>query len=109
MKQWDIYLVNFEPAIGSEIQKMRPGIIVQSDEIDSSLVSIMPLSSKVSKKGDNDIVISKTNANRLLSDSIIKTSQISSFDRRRLIHYIGKTSKLVQLQVKQYLKKHFSI
>jgi len=31
VKRGDIYLVNFDPTIGAEIQKTRPAVIVQYD------------------------------------------------------------------------------
>ena len=105
----EIYLVNFEPSQGSEIQKVRPGIIIQSEQIDSNLVTIMPLSSKLKNKVFEEITIKKDKNNRLFSDSVIKVKQISSFDKFRFIHFIGKIDKVLLLEIKKYLKKHFDL
>jgi mRNA interferase MazF len=44
----DIYVVNFEPSVGSEIRKIRPAVILQNKIacMHSPLITIVPLSSK---------------------------------------------------------------
>ena len=109
MKRGDIWLVNFDPSFGSEYQKIRPGLIVQSDDIKSSLITIIPFSSKVNKQRSDDIFVKKTLSNRLFSNSTLKVHQISSFDRERLIHYVGEVSSDVMSDTNIYLKKHFDL
>lgn len=43
----DVVLVNFDPTIGSEIQKTRPAVVVSPDELNSFLptVIVVPLTS----------------------------------------------------------------
>lgn len=47
--QFDIYWVNLDPTIGSEIKKIRPGIIVSPNEMNDVLktVIIVPLTSAI--------------------------------------------------------------
>ena len=33
INQGEIWMVNFEPSVGSEIQKLRPAIVVNDDRI----------------------------------------------------------------------------
>ncbi|MBI5214431.1 MAG: type II toxin-antitoxin system PemK/MazF family toxin [Ignavibacteriae bacterium] len=42
-------------------------------------------------------------------DSIIKTYQLSSFDKRRFIHYIGKAQPMVMAEVQRYIRQHFGV
>jgi mRNA interferase MazF len=95
--QKQIWLINFDPSFGREYQKMRPGIIVENnfyiDKFD--LLTIIPISSKINNKFYLDIIIPKTLENRLLYDSIIKTKQINSFDKRRFINYIGNCEESI--------------
>lgn len=90
-KQGGIYLVNFDPSYGHEYQKVRPAIIVENDKFISSgsLLTLIPISSKVEKIFPLDVLVKCTKQNRLMTDSIIKTTQISSFDKRRIIKYVG--------------------
>jgi mRNA interferase MazF len=106
-----IYLVNFDPSVGSEYQKVRPALVIQSDEITahSPLVTIIPISSRVEKKEPDDIVIPKDDKNRLLRTSVLKVHQISSFDKRRFIHRIGEVNRDIMNLVVMYLRKHFRL
>lgn len=108
-KKGEIYLINFEPSIWSEIQKTRPWIIIQSGDIDSELITVIPISSKIQSKDDDDILIKKNIKNRLFSDSIIKVKQISSFDKRRLIHFIWNIDNKILNSINTYLQRHFDL
>lgn len=88
----DIWLVDFEPSVGHEYQKVRPALIVESDSYLSlgNLITVVPISSQLNKSTLLDVLIPKTAKNRLASDSLIKLRQISTFDKRRFIKYIGE-------------------
>ena len=90
-KQGQIWLVNFDPSFGHEYQKTRPALIIEADVYLplGSLITVVPISSQVSKSNLLDVMLPKDVANRLISDSLIKTRQISSFDQRRFIKLIG--------------------
>jgi len=90
-KQGQIWLVNFDPSFGHEYQKTRPALIIEADVYLplGSLITVVPISSQVSKSNLLDVMLPKDEANRLISDSLIKTRQISSFDQRRFIKLIG--------------------
>ena len=48
IKQYDIYLVNLDPAIGSEIQKTRPCIVISPNEMNKNIQTIIvaPMTTK---------------------------------------------------------------
>ena len=48
VRQYSIYWVNLDPAVGSEIQKTRPGVVISPDEMNNSIntVIIAPLTTK---------------------------------------------------------------
>jgi len=109
MKKGDIWVVNFDPSVGHEFQKIRLAIVIQSDKINSNLVTLLPFSSKVHKKTEDDIFIPQTEQNRLLSDSIIKGTQISTFDKKRFLNFIGKAENKIVKEINSYLKKHLDL
>lgn len=51
MKRGEVWWVNFDPAVGGEIQKHRPAVIVSNDAANMYLnrVQVLPLSSAVDK------------------------------------------------------------
>ena len=109
MNKGDIFLINFYPSVGSEFQKVRPSVILQSSVISSNLITVMPISSKTSKIGDADIFLKKDEKNRLFCDSVIKVTQISSFDRKRFLHFVGRVDRDIISQIDSYLKQHLDI
>lgn len=106
MKCGDIWLINFDPGFGHEYKKTRPGLIIENDSFieEGNIITIVPLTSTVVKKDQFDVLIKKDKQNRLMNDSIIKVRQISTFDKRRLIKYIGESGSEIQKEVKRLLK-----
>lgn len=51
MNRGDVYLVDFEPALGQEIQKIRPAVIVSNDVSNQKLerVQVVPITSKAAR------------------------------------------------------------
>lgn len=90
-KQGEIWLVNFDPSVGHEYQKVRPALIIENNSYLplGSLITVIPISSQTDKSQLLDILIPKDPVNRLTKDSIIKTRQISTFDKRRFLKHIG--------------------
>ena len=90
-----IWLVNFDPSFGHEYRKFRPALIIQQQKYVTSgnLLTVIPVSSKIASPTELDITLKKDIQNRLMKDSLIKTKQISSFDKRRFIKLIGTISE----------------
>ena len=107
----DVYLVNFEPSTGHEYQKMRPAVVIQSDQQlkRSSVVTIMPLTPQTDKRLPEDILVQKNHQNRLYSDSVIKVHWITSFDRSRFTKKVGVLEAKELDQIKSYLRIHFGL
>lgn len=53
------------------------------------MLTVVPLSSQAAKAAELDVPVKKNSRNRLMADSLLKTKQISSFDKRRFIKLIG--------------------
>ncbi|EKD93606.1 MAG: hypothetical protein ACD_28C00109G0002 [uncultured bacterium] len=106
-KLGEIYLVRFDPSVGKEYKKIRPGLIVQNENITSNYITVVPISSKIEHCKMPDILIERNGKNRLEFDSRIIVQQISSFDHSRFIKKIGAVSSPVLRQVRGYLRRHF--
>ncbi|MDX2165052.1 MAG: type II toxin-antitoxin system PemK/MazF family toxin [Gammaproteobacteria bacterium] len=83
MKRGDIYLVNLEPTIGSEIKKIRPCVIVSATPINKArrTVVVVPLSS-VTKNVNPPIVVP---VNSLGINAVAVCDQIRTVDKSRLL------------------------
>ncbi|MEK7524719.1 MAG: type II toxin-antitoxin system PemK/MazF family toxin [Patescibacteria group bacterium] len=107
----DIYLVEFDPSVGHEYQNIRPGFVIQEEEISkiSPYITVLPITSQIEKHAGVDVFIERDNKNRLSVDSIIKVRHISSFDKSRFMHFIGKAGSPTIRQVRGYLRRHFGL
>lgn len=81
----DVYWVNLDPTVGTEIQKTRPALIVSPDDLNAVLprVIVAPLTSKGQPLGCRPEIAIDGRAGRLLLD------QLRSVDKRRLIRRMG--------------------
>ncbi|MFH1873944.1 MAG: type II toxin-antitoxin system PemK/MazF family toxin [Pseudomonadota bacterium] len=108
----DIWLVDFDPSSGHEFQKVRPAVIIESNEQlrTNNLATIMPLTSNLEKQRTEDILVNKSSKNRLFANSLIKVHHITSFDRnKRFIKKIGNLEDRYVRQIEEYLKLHFGL
>jgi mRNA interferase MazF len=91
-RRGEVYLVNFNPTIGSEIKKTRPALIVQNDIANqhSPITIVAAISSKYDDKLYPTEVLIQSGEAGLKHDSVVLLNQIRSIDRRRLVKKIGK-------------------
>lgn len=93
MKQGDIYLINLNPTIHSEIGKTRPGMIlsVNAMNLHSPRLIIAPITSSIGKIYPFEILIAggQDTTGGLDKDSKVMLDQIRSVDKRRLSKRIG--------------------
>ena len=86
MKRGEVYWVNLDPALGTEINKTRPALIVSPDDLNAILprVIIAPLTSKGQSLGCRPLVNFEGRQARILLD------QIRVVDKRRLLGKMGE-------------------
>lgn len=93
MRQGDIYLINLDPAIHSEIGKTRPGMIlsINAMNLHSPRLIIAPITSSVGKIYPFEILLAGGQGaiGGLDKDSKIMLDQMRSVDKRRLVKKIG--------------------
>lgn len=85
VKRGDVYWVNLDPTVGSEIRKTRPALVISPDDMNQALprVIVAPLTSKGQPLGCRpEVVFAKRDA-RILLD------QIRSVDKTRLAGKLG--------------------
>ncbi|MGH2581428.1 MAG: type II toxin-antitoxin system PemK/MazF family toxin [Anaerolineales bacterium] len=92
MKRGEIWLVNLDPTIGSEIRKKRPAVIVSRDSI-----GILPLKIIVPITGWRDefakaawlVPIERDPRNGIVKKSAADAFQVRSISEERLIERLG--------------------
>lgn len=96
-KRGDIYLVNFDPTIGSEIQKTRPALILQNDIANQH--SPITIVAAITSQFDEKVVyltevFIKSPEGGLGTNSVVLLNQIRSIDKQRLVKLLGKLTAL---------------
>lgn len=63
MKRGEVWWVNFEPALGSEIRKKRPAVIVSNDVANTmmSRVQVVPVTSNIDKLYPSEAYVTVAN------------------------------------------------
>ena len=112
MKQNDIWLIDLDPTKGAEIQKKRPAIIVNDNALGKlPLKVIVPITDW---KDRYDVApwmvkIEPDTINGLSKTSAADCFQVRSLSQERLIKKIGSIDDNILADIKQALKKVFSI
>lgn len=86
VRRGEIYWVNLDPALGSEIRKARPALVISPDDMNAVLprVIVAPLTSKGQPLGCRPQVIFAGKCARILLD------QLRCVDKARLAGKMGE-------------------
>ncbi len=86
VKRGEVYWVNLDPTIGTEINKTRPALIVSPDDMNAALprIIIAPLTSKGQPLGCRPEIQFAGKSARILLD------QLRTVDKRRLAGKMGE-------------------
>lgn len=83
MKRGEIWWVNFDPAIGSEIKKTRPAVIVSNDTSNhySNRVQVIPATSATKKLYPPECYVQiKGKHSKVMADQIMTVSKERLYD-----------------------------
>lgn len=108
----ELYLVNFSPSVGHEYRKVRPAIIISSNELlkRSTLITCIAVTSKIGNfVHQDDILLKKDSENKLVSDSVVKMHHVCTFDTSRVHKYIGKVDLNTMKNIKEKLTLQFNL
>jgi mRNA interferase MazF len=110
MKRGDIYLVDFEPSVGSEIRKTRPALIISCNEANRHLrtVTVIPFSSKVGKVFPFEVLV-ESRESGLDRDSKLKVPQMRAVDKSRLSKRIGSVGEETMAAVEKAIRLHLDM
>jgi len=106
VKQYEIWVADLNPRIGSETGKVRPVLIVQTDLLNKFHPStlICPITSKVQNESELLRVHVKQGVSGVNENCDIMIDQLRSIDNSRLRNKIGVLMKDSIEKVKENLK-----
>lgn len=105
VKRFDVYLVNLDPTLGSEIQKTRPCLVISPDEMNEHINTLIV--APMTTKGRD--YPTRVNCQFEGKDGQVVLDQIRTVDKIRLVKKIGKIPASTQKAVLVVLLEMFSV
>ena len=90
-RRGEVYLVSFDPTLGTEIKKTRPAVILQNDISNrySPITIVAAMTSQLRDPERPTNVLVRAPDGGLTSDSMVLLNQIRSIDKHRLGRRLG--------------------
>jgi mRNA interferase MazF len=104
VKRFEVYLVNLDPTIGSEIQKTRPCLVISPDEMNEHIATVIV--APMTTKGRD--YPSRVNCQFQEKDGQVVLDQIRTVDKLRLVKNLGKIDASTQRDVLAVLAEMFA-
>jgi mRNA interferase MazF len=100
----DVFLVAFDPALGAEIQKTRPALVLQNDvgNEHSPVTIVAAITSNVLRHGPTGVLVHPSEGG-LSVDSVVLLNQIRTVDKRRLVKRLGTVDAATMKKIDQAL------
>ena len=104
VKRFDVYLVNLDPTIGSEIKKTRSCLVISPDEMNRNIrtVIIAPMTSAQKEYPTRLSCTFQKKKGQIVLD------QLRTIDKARLIRRLGTIDSKDQFEVISMLQRLFA-
>ena len=104
VKRFDVYLVNLDSTVGSEIQKTRPCLVISPDEMNRNIrtVIIAPMTSAQKEYPTRVPCTFQKKKGQIVLD------QLRTIDKARLIKKLGTIDSKDQSEVISILQRLFA-
>lgn len=106
MNRGEVWWVEFDPSVGSEIRKTRPAVIVSNNAANRHLarVVVIPLTSNTDRQYPGEAIVSIDG-----KDSKAMADQIMAADKARMKTQLGNLSKGDLIAVENAIKVHLGL
>ncbi|MFI1248212.1 type II toxin-antitoxin system PemK/MazF family toxin [Streptomyces anulatus] len=115
MRRGDIYLVDYEPVRGGEVNKARPSVIVSNDGANSAVdragrgvVTVVPLTSNTSRLYPFQVLLEAGDSG-LAKDSKVQCEQVRAMTRERFVRQIGRVPRQRMTEIDAALRRHLAL
>src|SRR6266702_3870934 len=103
-KRFDVYLVNLDPTVGSEIRKARPCLVISPDEMNRYIATVI-VAPMTTKGRDYPTRVQCAFKGK---DGQVVLDQIRTIDKSRLIQKLGRIDKQTHDEVLAVLAEMFA-
>ena len=111
MKRGDIYYANLSPAVGSEMDKRRPVLIVSNDANNraATTVTILPITSNVTRVYPFEVLLNPEDSG-LTKPSKVQAQQVRTISKQRIIgEVVGSLNEEMMVLIDAALKLHLGL
>jgi len=111
IRQCEIWMVAFDPSVGSEIQKIQPAVVINYDAMGRlGLRTIVPITGWKDdyKEFPWIIKLEKSKENGLSKTSTLECYQVKNFSQKRFVKKIGVIDSELLLQIHKAILKTFN-
>jgi mRNA interferase MazF len=106
MKHAEVWLVDFAPKVGQEIDKVRPAVIVNHDSMGVlQLKVVVPVTEPLHSIRDWHVPLKPSKENGISKASVADCFQIKSISKERFLRRLGSLSSKEMDQIKLALIK----
>jgi mRNA interferase MazF len=107
IRRGDVFLVNLDPVVGSEVGKTRPAIVAQNDLANRSspTITVIPISSSMERVFPFQVRL-PAGEGGLSQESKALCEQIRTVSRERLLEYLGRLSQERMNAIRVALDRH---
>jgi mRNA interferase MazF len=104
ISRFEVYLVNLDPTVGSEIQKTRPCLVVSPDEMNHHIRTVIVAPLTTQGKAYPTRVACRFKG----KDGLVVLDQIRTVDQVRLVKKLGKIDAQTAAEVLAVLQEMFA-
>jgi len=104
VKRFEVFLVNLDPTVGSEIQKTRPCVVISPDEMNAHIATVIVAPMTTKGQAYPTRVICQFQG----KDGQIVLDQIRTIDKTRLVKKLGEIGVGEQKAVLDTLAEMFA-
>lgn len=115
MRRGEIWLVDFEPARGSEADKRRPAVIISNDganaraeRLGRGVLTVVPITSKIDRTYSFQVVLPAAETG-LQRDSKAQGEQVRSVTIERLGPRLGSVPPALMAAIDEALRLHLAL
>ena len=105
VNRFDVYLINLDPTVGSEIQKTRPCLIISPDEMNRHIRTVIGAPMTTAGKD----YPTRISCQFMKKTGYIVLDQIRTIDKTRLIKKLGALDSETQFKVISTLQRLFAL